>query len=188
MPSMGYFKDAGAYVEPVKLHLESIATGDSGVERNGDNFDVLRALDGAYAAAGEGRHQNFQSMKLYLEVDATGTLTATDTLDISINLQHAPEDTTTPDTPGVFVDVPAGTLLAAVHLGPGDITDLAMTQMVGGTNETLRFVVDVDLSRLERFVRVQYTPTFSNAADTAEVAMIGLLAGATILPVDASDK
>lgn len=169
-------KDIGGHVSSQKLHLASIAFADNGTPQNGSSIDAQPDI------ATTGRYQALRSALFVVEVDAT--LAGSQTLDLTVNLQHAPDDGT--GSPGAFVDVPAGTLLGTEHGGPGDISALALTQIVD-TDPTLQVAtLDVELARLERHVRLQVTPTFTGAGDSALISVYGVLGGPAIKPPDAT--
>jgi len=173
--SMGGNKDIGALASSSRLHLASISNADNGVAQDGASLDTQEALT-------DGRAQSRRTAELVIDVSAS--LTAAATLDLVINLQHAPDDGA--GSPGAFVDVPAGTLLGASDLGPGDLLADALAQIVQGTNDDQQYNIGpVDLSRLERHVRVQITPTFS-AADSAIIDADFVFGGTQLRPADLS--
>jgi len=169
-------KDIGALAETNRLHLADWATGDSGVAQNGVHLDTQAQLADA--------DTNYQSKRTgQIVVDVNATLTVANTLALVGTLQHSPDDGA--GSPSGFVNVPAGTLLGTAHLGTGDITALAIGTVLQAA-PSVKFVLGpIDLTRLERHVRLVVTPTFTNAADTAVVAVHVITGGSSIRPVDA---
>lgn len=166
-------RDVGALANAGKLHLASIAFGDNGTPQNGGSVDTHPVL-------GDVRMQALRSAQLHIFVDAT--LTVANTLDLTVNLQDAPDNGS--DAPGTFADVPAGTLLDTIHGGTGDLTAFALDQILQAAPVQEFSLGPIDLTRLDRHVRVQVTPTFSNAADTALIAAFLVVGGSALRQVD----
>lgn len=167
MPGQGYAKDVGAYAKAEKLHLAQYTQAShSGAAQDGDSLDAAK-VDGP---------EQYQSAELQIEVDATGTLTGSQTLDTVINLQDSEDGSS-------WADVAAGTLLSTDHVGPGDLTAKSLDQLTGGGTETLSASFAVELARLRRYVRVQVTPTFTGGGDTALYSVVFVAGGAKKLPV-----
>lgn len=175
---MTWTKDIGAFADAVRSHLLNLTQAvESGVEQNGAGLDTGALL-------GDGTPQQVRAAKLVVDADAVGTITGSDTVVVAVNLQHSPDDGA--GSPAAFVDVPAGTLLAAIHSGPGDIADVTAFTLTGGGTESDKASYDVDLSRLERHVRAQITATFTGAGDECRLAAYFVTGHSSLLPVDAA--
>jgi hypothetical protein len=162
MPSVSYMREIGAHVKCDRLHLAAISDADNGTPQDGASIDT-EAQPG---------YEGYESAAFC--VDVAGTLTASATLDLDVNLQDS-------DDGIAWANVAAGVLMSAENGGPGDLTAYALTQMVGGVNDDLAVKFNVETGRLRRFVRLQVTPTFSTT-DSALVSVQAVSGGARDLP------
>lgn len=125
-----------------------------------DNSEV----DGAYVDA-----RDFGSVKVVIHY--TATLAAGETLSIAANLQEDADGT------GSGTDV----------TGSAYPSTVVATGGTGGSTETGVVEMDFDVSKLQRYLRVQFTPDLSASnTDTAIVSAVYILGGAEENPVTAS--
>lgn len=147
-------RDVSSMVKPVIAELAGpllAGGGADGVEIDGD--DVNRS--------------NFNSALLLVTVK--GAITASKTLTVAVQLQHADDDGA--GAAGTYAD------LGATYAVASEVVDDTTTESM--------IEVSLDLSAVKEWVRVQITPTFSNTAtDTGEVAAVWVLGGAEILPAE----
>lgn len=124
--------------------------GDN-VEINGNNID----------------RGDFNSLLLLVSVK--GAITASKTLTVSVQLQHA--DDNGAGAPGAWADLPASYAVTPV--------------VVDDTTTEALIAVAIDLSGVKKWFRTQITPVFTNTTtDTGEVAAVAVLGGAEKLPAE----
>ena len=168
-------KDLGAYIDYARLHLETRAVGDSGVERDGASFDTQTLV-----GAGPNIAQAHRQAVFFFDVDAT--LGGAETLDVTFTLQDAADDGT--GNPDTFADVDLVDVLAEANLGREGFSNQTFTQLdAAGPSGSFR--ADVELMRLRRHVRVQYTPTYAGGGTpSARVSGFLIFGASNLKPVD----
>lgn len=141
----------------------------------GSHLNAVIAHSGGVIVAGGGADgaevngdlidtQGFDSGVLLIAYEAA--LASSKTLTVAVQLQHGD-------------DSDAGDIedLAATY----DVTSRVLTEAETATKGVL--AIDIDVSRIKRYFRVQVTPTLSaSGTDTAEVTSVLVLGGASDLP------
>lgn len=156
--SWGKNKDVGAYIKPVRAGAEVDVTAGG----SGDATEVNSAwID----------RKDFESMEFILSY--TATLGAAATLALIANVQDADDAS---GNGAADVSTSFLSALSSTTLATGDS---------GGSTETGVYALGVDLTRLKRYVRVQWTPNLSAAnTDTAKLSQLAILGGAKYPPAN----
>lgn len=149
-------RNMSALVKPVIAELAGVLlAGGAGDAAEIDGDDVNRT--------------GFNSALLL--VTCKGVITASKTLTVAVQLQHADDSA---GAAGTYAD------LGATYAVTSEVIDDSTTE---GMIE-----VSLDLSEVKEWIRVQITPTFSNTAtDTGEVAAVWVLGGAEVLPAQTAN-
>ncbi len=156
---MSFPRNVGALLKAAfacALHATAAGTGDA-TEVDGEDIDREDALSASFV------------------ISAQSVLTATKTLVLKATVQDSPDGST-------WTDVAA----ALQPEGAANSTILTQTGEAGGSTERDVYKHDIDLSSLDRYVRIQLLPELdATGTDTAIVTAVCVLGGLTTIPAGA---